>query len=118
MGFGDSDLVRQSSILCLANPMVYVPLVKTLTARFWLAGMAEFTDILLREPRRIHFQESRVASEPKEFSVIATVVCGSEPLIAVLYMHTTERQMCMEIPKDSQLTTFTRFSKIGRKTFG
>src|SRR6185503_15461121 len=112
MGFGNSSLVHQNSILWLANQMVSVPLVKTLTAHSWLAGMAESTDFLMGKPRRIHFQVSRVNSVSKEFCVTGMVACGSELQIGVLSTYTTERRIYMEIPKDFQATTFMLFLKI------
>src|ERR1044071_2016992 len=118
MAPGNSNLVRENSILWPANQMVSVPSVKTLTAHSSLAGTADYNDLLMAELKRIHFQVSPVNSEPKEFSVIAMVVCGSELQIGVLYMHTRERRMCMAIPKDCQATTFTLFLKIWRRTFG
>src|SRR5689334_9635764 len=109
MGFGNSNLVRRNSTLWLANQMESVPLAKTLTAHSWWAGTAEFIGFLRDERRRIHYQVSRVNLEPKELSVIAMMDFGSEPQIAVLSMHITERRMCTVIPKDSQATTFTIF---------
>src|ERR1044072_268480 len=118
MGFGNSGLVHQNSILWLVNQMVSVALVKMLTAHSWLGGMAESTAFLMGKPRNIHFQVSRVDSESKEFSVIGMVACGSELQIRVLFTHTTEKRICFGVPKDSQATTFILSLKIGKRTFG